>query len=161
MAIARQDLAFLENFVLGERCLDLHPPCTISPVQGAARVCTADYPQTRIDSAFIRAEFPHPDAFYYGPFLEEVDARMRKRAESVSQYKLSTRQQQSWCILLPSPFLPVIQALPFFAKQQSYSIQGLRARPFLEVHCNVSPIPVFERVCEVLNTPYFNTDTGD
>jgi hypothetical protein len=67
----------------------------------------ADYPRTRIDAtaaALVRAEFLPPDAFYSGPFLEEGDAEMRKRAESVSRYKLPTYQAAavgpSWCILL-------------------------------------------------------------
>ena len=60
----------------------------MSPVQ--EHVCTADYPWTRIDAALIRTEFLRPDSFYYGTLLEEGDAAMRKRAESVSQYKLPT-----------------------------------------------------------------------
>ncbi|KAF8497907.1 hypothetical protein F5888DRAFT_1803360 [Russula emetica] len=62
----------------------------MSPVQ--APVCTTDYPRTRIDAALIRAEFLHPDSFYPGTFLEEEDAAVRKRAETVSQYKLPTYQ---------------------------------------------------------------------
>ncbi|KAI0273929.1 hypothetical protein BGY98DRAFT_107727 [Russula aff. rugulosa BPL654] len=62
----------------------------MSPAQEP--VCTTDYPRTRIDAAVIRAEFLHPDSFYPGTFFEEEDAAMRKRAEDVFQYKLSTYQ---------------------------------------------------------------------
>jgi hypothetical protein len=62
----------------------------MSPVQEP--VCTTDYSRTRIDAAFIRTEFLHPDSFYPGTFLEEEEAAMRKRAENVSQYKLPTYQ---------------------------------------------------------------------
>ena len=62
----------------------------MSPVQEP--FCTAEYPRTRIDAALIRAEFLHPDSFHPSTFLDEEDASMRRRAESVSQYKLPTYQ---------------------------------------------------------------------
>ena len=72
-------------------------PLSDSPAQESA-MCITDYPQTHIDAtagsaaALVRADFLPPDAFYSGPFLEEGDAEMRKRAESVSRYKLPTYQ---------------------------------------------------------------------
>jgi len=62
----------------------------MSPVQEP--FCTAEYPRTRIDAALIRAEFLHPDSFHPSTFLDEEDTAMRRRAESVSQYKLPTYQ---------------------------------------------------------------------
>lgn len=72
----------------------------MSPVQEP--VCTNDHPRTRIDAALIRAEFLHPDSFYPGAFLEE-DAAMRKRAESVSQYKLPTYQAAAVVVRMVYP----------------------------------------------------------
>ena len=72
---------------LGERCLDLieHRTLrTMSPIQAPSSACTANYPQTRTHAALIRAEFLHLDTFYSGLFLEEGDAAMRKRVDSLA-----------------------------------------------------------------------------
>ena len=63
---------------------------TMSPVQ--APVCAANYPRAPRDAALIQAESLLPDAFDSGTFLEEGNAAMRRRAESISQYKLPTYQ---------------------------------------------------------------------
>jgi hypothetical protein len=85
----------------------------MSPVQSP--VCTADYQQTRIDAALIRAEFLYPDTLYSGTFLEEENAAMRKRAESFSQCKLPTFQAAAVVVRTARiPFLPVIWALTGF-----------------------------------------------
>jgi hypothetical protein len=87
----------------------------MSPVK--APVCTADYPRTRMDTShatLIQAEFLHPDAFDSGTFLEEGDTTMRKRAESVSQYKLPTYQAAAVVVRMGRTLLlPVIRALTF------------------------------------------------
>ena len=83
---------------------------TMSPV--TEPVYTADYPRTFRDAAFIQAEFLHPDAFDSGTFLEEGNAAMRRRAESISQYKLPTYQAAA-VVVRTGPYgsYPLILAL--------------------------------------------------
>ena len=106
----------------------------MSPVQESV-MCTTDYPRPRIgaasSAALVRAEFlPPADAFYSGPFLEEGDAEMRKRAECVSQYKLPTYQAAAVVVHTARiPFPPMIRHLPaFFLATQSTVLAGIESQ---------------------------------
>lgn len=86
---------------------------TMSPVR--ALVCAANYPRAPRDAALIQAEFLLPDAFDSGTFLEEGNAAMRRRAESISQYKLPTYQAAA-VVVRTGPYgsYSLILALTFF-----------------------------------------------